>query len=301
MTGMLQFDEGFFDEEERSGFVVCETMKRAWAAELEVLALVDGICKKHGITYYADWGTLLGAVRHGGFVPWDDDIDICMKRPDYMRFVSVLGSELPKGYHVSSLYAEGNHMQPITCVMNAERLPLADEVKQRFHGCPYIVRIDVYPLDYLPEDTQTQDVQIAMYNAVYDLAQRYSTYENEGTAEMYIEQVEQMCSVKVERGAFVRRNLWRLGDRICSMFTEDESSELTQFPRLVRGDAGYHLRKEWYGEVVMMPFENMELPVPVGYDEILTRQYGDYRTPKKGSMAHGYPFYAGQEEYLRGL
>lgn len=81
-------------------------MKHAWAAELEVLSEVDRICKKYNIQYYADWGTLLATVRHEGFIPWDDDLDIVMKREDYKRFLEVAPKELPEGY---SVYNYSNH------------------------------------------------------------------------------------------------------------------------------------------------------------------------------------------------
>ena len=71
-------------------------MKRAWAAELEVLSVIADVCERYHLQYFADYGTLLGAVRHKGFIPWDDDIDICMLREDYMELIRVLPEELPQ-------------------------------------------------------------------------------------------------------------------------------------------------------------------------------------------------------------
>ena len=78
----MNIPDNFLQGEVRDGFYVENMMKRAWAAQMEVLKDVDVFCKKHNITYYAEWGTLLGAIRHKGFIPWDDDIDIRMKRED---------------------------------------------------------------------------------------------------------------------------------------------------------------------------------------------------------------------------
>ena len=86
---MAEFPESYFKGEEKEGFYVEEMMKRAWAAQIEVLELIDRICKEYEIPYFADWGTLLGTIRHKGFIPWDDDIDIVMKRDDYNRFLRI--------------------------------------------------------------------------------------------------------------------------------------------------------------------------------------------------------------------
>ena len=95
----IKFDNSFFLAEKRDGFEIMGLMKRAWAAQLEVLWEIDRICKKYGLTWFADGGTLLGAIRHKGFIPWDDDIDITMKRHDYNILLSVLERELPDGFY----------------------------------------------------------------------------------------------------------------------------------------------------------------------------------------------------------
>ena len=82
--------EDYFREEWREGFFIENKMKRAWAAELEVLEEIDRICKKHKIQYFADSGTFLGAVRHQGFIPWDDDLDIVLLKRDCKRLERIL-------------------------------------------------------------------------------------------------------------------------------------------------------------------------------------------------------------------
>ena len=101
---MLQFPEEYFEDEVRDGFYVTSDMKHAWAAQLEVLNDVDKACRENGIQYFAEWGTLLGAVRHHGFIPWDDDMDICMKRPDYNRFLQIADQIMPEGYKLSLIH-----------------------------------------------------------------------------------------------------------------------------------------------------------------------------------------------------
>ena len=79
--------------EVKNGFYVPALMKRSWYAQIEVLKYVDSICRQNNLVYFADYGTLLGAVRHKGFIPWDDDIDIMMPRNDYNKFRKLYSSK----------------------------------------------------------------------------------------------------------------------------------------------------------------------------------------------------------------
>ena len=90
----MEFIKDLYRDEIRDGWLVKSDMKKVWQRQLEIWQEVDRICRKHKINYYADGGTLLGAARHGGFIPWDDDFDICMMRPDYNRFYEVVEEEL---------------------------------------------------------------------------------------------------------------------------------------------------------------------------------------------------------------
>ena len=95
---MIEYEESYFEGEEQEGFFVESMMKRAWAAQIEVLKVLEEICIKHNLRYFAERGTLLGAVRHQGYIPWDDDLDISMLREDYEKFLVIAKKELPKEF-----------------------------------------------------------------------------------------------------------------------------------------------------------------------------------------------------------
>ena len=77
----------FYEDEVREGFYVPSMLKKAWGVQMDVLRETDIICRRHDIPYFADWGSLLASIRHSGYIPWDDDLDISMRRKDYERFL----------------------------------------------------------------------------------------------------------------------------------------------------------------------------------------------------------------------
>ena len=96
----------FLEEELRSGYLVSSKMKKIWAVQLDLLEQIKHVCSRYHLTYYADSGTLLGAVRHKGYIPWDDDIDIVMKRSDYNKLIEIAPIEFKKPYFLQSAHSE---------------------------------------------------------------------------------------------------------------------------------------------------------------------------------------------------
>lgn len=295
---MLEFGRDYFKEEVRSGFTVPEMMKRVWAVEMTVLSEIDRICKEYNFTYWISWGTLLGAVRHKGYVPWDDDIDIIMPRGDYHRLLGVLSDELPEGYVVRSPYHNPDHNQPLTAVLNTEYIITDPERRAEFFDCPYICGIDIIPLDYVPADEELASLQRNLYSMVFDFAQQYEKYKSEGLADGYIAQIEDILRCKIERNGREANQLWMLLDKVGGLFDESECDRITCLQSNICYNENYYYKKEWFAETVELPFEGMMLPAPGGYDELLKYIYGDYMIPVQNVAAHDYPFYKVQQEYM---
>lgn len=298
---MLQFSEDYFKTEKRDGFVINELMKKAWAAQLEVLGKVIEVCDKYNITYYAYYGTLLGTIRHQGYIPWDDDLDIAMTKENYIRFLEVAKSELPEEYCILNCYTQTEYEHMLTRITNGPYIDLSDKRMKEYHGCPFSVGIDIFPLYYVPRDADNAAIQSAILTAITEIFKLIteadlSNAENKAVLMEGLSALEQATGYQFTDDRPLYNHLKILYDQISRMFEEEESDAVAIFPTYFQG--GYIIEKELLAESVQMPFENIMLNVPKGYDAILRKMYGDYMIPRNVRAGHDYPFYKGQLQAL---
>ncbi len=295
----MKFPNDFFYDEVKEGFYVSSIMKYVRAAEMEVLDQFAQVCRKHNLKWFADCGTLLGAVRHGGYIPWDDDLDVCMLRDDYERFHKYAVQDLPPEFDVRT-FENGENWQIKTHLVNSRVMLKTDEELVRTHGCPFRVGIDIFVLDYLAQDEGEEEVRRNLIKAVLAIA---DNGEGEGdfseeTLEL-LEMAEKVCNVELDRSKHLRRQIYGLAEKLASLYPADGAKYVALMPFW----AAYHDHKypiELVNKVVQIPYENIMINVPAGYDGALKVEYGDYlRVCRKGGM-HDYPIFQDQlETYVR--
>lgn len=301
---MPVFDESYFREEVRSGFSVPSMMKRVWAADVKVLSEVLGIAKTYGITCFAGFGTLLGTVRHRGFIPWDDDLDLVVKRADYIRLFGILERELPPHYQIYSHYTNTPNKEPQGCIMNRRTPDFGFEedrrITEEFFGCPYVIGLDIFPLDQVPEDPEDRSLHTELYSAVYDAAQRFEELSASGELPSILLKLEELLGVSFSKEKSLDIQLWELADQVAMLYMEDDTRLYTDMKSTaMRGQAPI-FPAEWYDSALMLPFENIRIPVPVGYQGVLTELYGqDFMRRQQFTATHDYPFYKKQEEWRK--
>jgi len=293
---MANFPKDYFQGETRDGFYIEPMMKCAWAAEIEVLEVVAQICEKHHIRYFADYGTLLGAVRHQGFIPWDDDLDISMFRNDYEAFLDIAPSELPDGWKVHSIRDNPFHHQLHALVVNSDKIDYSPEHLKRFHGCPYSVSLDLYPLDILAPSAEEDRTICELLKILVYTAQIYE--EQPEKALQLLPEIETLCNVTLDPTHNVKIQLMHLADQVSRLYHSTGGDEISHYATHADSPNGLRLKAAWYQDRISLPFETITVMAPAGYDAILRQNYGDYMTPVRGTQSHEYPFWKKQEKIL---
>ncbi len=302
----MNFPDSYFEDEVREGFYVPSLMKRAWAAQMELLEVVQNICDKYQIPLYAEWGTLLGAVRHKGRIPWDDDIDMCMLREDYEKFSKIIDAELPEGCWFIDFHRTKDVNFMLGRVMNSKFHVVEGEQLEKYHGFPYVVGIDIFWMDSLPKDAAVRKKYQDQINLIYRvlLALQYEECASEKMTrdemEYHICQVEKMCKTSICRTTSLRDQLVDLLEKTTWKMNQEEGSGEIANVYLWRKNTHYHLPKEVYEMETYIPFENTKIRVPNRYEEILEIKYRkNWKLPIRSGGLHDYPSYAKQQEFLK--
>ncbi len=292
----------FYEDEVIEGFYVPSMVKKAWAAQMDVLAETDRICRRHDIPYFADWGTLLAAIRHSGYIPWDDDLDISMRRKDYERFLKYAETELPEGFKVMTFKNHPGHHFFVARIVGKPRICFEQDHLTRFHGFPYIVGIDLFVLDNVCKDREKEKIKAKKAEYVVTVADNIADGITKGReAEEQLKQCEIYTGKRIDRrlsGEELRIRMYELVEQLFASVPDEDSDALVQMmPFGMYGNEKY-VPKEYYRQTVRLPYENTTMSVPLCYDSVMRFKFGNYMQIHKTWVGHDYPFFAGQHKQL---
>lgn len=245
-----------------------KNLRKIQLKQLYIAKTIDRICKKYNINYFLNAGSLLGAVRHNGFIPWDDDLDIGMLRKDYNKFLEVLNQELDEDFFIQTWDYDENYPFPF--------------LKIRLNGTKYIeynsrnvdihkgIYVDIFPYDNLSNNKFSRFIQRYSSKIIIHLLLNKSGYEYSNKKIFFLIK----CLSKIFSKEFLRNKLYSIMNKYNDKITE----------KVVTFGGANSFEKEtimydWVSDKVLLPFEDTFLYAPKEWDKFLKHFYGDYMTP----------------------
>lgn len=253
--------------------------------QIGILDFIDGFCSSHEIKYYLTGGTLIGAIRHKGYIPWDDDIDICMMREDYDKFIELLREANNPTYKVYSHTFLKDYPAPYAKVINNNTVLIENTVFPYAMG----VFIDVFPLDTIPLSKKLQKRLYNKFNMYYGMLQ--------------MKQIKWNTRRKLVKNLFIEFSRLILKLIPISYIVNKMHNNAIQYKDMdspLCGDVvwGYGIReitkREFFENTILAEFEGKKYSIPQGYDMFLKGLYGDYmQLPpvEKRRSTHGFKAY----------
>ena len=286
----LKFPPHFFDEEERCGhFVTCQT-KELWAVLLDLFSEFDRVCKKHGIIYYANAGTMLGAVRHKGFIPWDDDLDLIMFRDQYDQLCEIASAEFRHPYFFQTENTDFGHLRGHAQLRNSETTGMLEWEVGRNYTYNQGIFIDIFVLDSVIDNPLLFAEQKERAVKFRDKGRRWAfwTPQRFEPDPSFIKNTIKKIVGFVLQGYFRKMADRQFGlfDAECKKYSHIDTEQVSILTFDFENTKLYK-RRDDYRHFVMMDFEFLKIPVISGYDNELRTQYGDYMTFVRGSNFHG--------------
>lgn len=253
---------------------VSSVTQKLHSCQLLLAEELKRICDNNGIKYFMIAGTLLGAVRHKGFIPWDDDMDFAIMRKDYGRFLEACKNELGDKFLLQEMFVDENYALPMAkLLLKDTKLVERTTAKNKAIKGIYI---DVFPYDSIPDDENLRKKHsrnLYFLKRLFLAKQNYKISEKGQFVKSVVYTVLKFISLFVNK-SFLRN---RLEKELCLYANEN-----TEKVAAIGGAYSYNkesVKRIWFSETVDLPYENTVFPAPKNYIEYLSYFYGDYMTP----------------------
>ena len=251
-------------------------LQPVWETVLDIYDIFSAICQKHNLRYYAYWGTLLGAVRHHGFIPWDDDFDVAMPRDDYEKFLEVAPKELPEHLQMLSWETDRSYKHAFNKIKCKDE-QFVQKIRETSHlKLTEGLYIDIFPLDGAPPTKLRELMYWGKRRCLRSVC-------------LFMQLIyEKRFLVKYIPLYVLGMLFWPFYHKVKS--SDDMVFEIEQWAKSYpfsvdkcsvywQSDVTCFIPENCFGEPEMYDFSlGRKVPVPPGYDKILKKLYGDYMT-----------------------
>lgn len=280
----------FLDEEIRCEYKVESWRKKLWQIEIDLFMVFDDICKKYDIEYFFIAGSALGATRHKGFIPWDDDIDIGMLRPELDKFLAVAENHLPQNVFLSTGNNEDKRFDGLIRLRDKNSTGvIVDEV---FKDCNKGVFIELYPFDNVPNSRLLRKIQAFKSRFYYHALCSYC-YRKKGFKEALFRSYTNLFSYNKVYRKYIKN---------CTKYNKKNTIyvDTPALPMYQKGEINLYFYSD-VKETEYVDFEYIKVKIPKGNDRCLKIMFGDYMQlppiEERGAHHNQYVYYDPYKSY----
>ncbi len=294
----LNIPESFYEEEVRDGYIVSADMKKVWAVELDLLNEFIKLCNKYQLKWFADAGTILGAVRHGGMIPWDDDIDVMMLRDDYDKFCKIAKDYFKYPYFFQTPETDPFSIYGHAKIRNSETTAILNGDKEMRYTFNQGIFLDVFPIDNIPDD----DVELTAFTEqIYSL--RSKQWHIAGWYRLrlcknpirLVKRILKCCYYSV-LGKKMNALIVKEHDDLLRKYQDQSTKRIAKLVMMP-----FKERRIWpksfLQTAITVPFEMISISIPEQYEALLDKFYGNWRVYQKGTSSHGSVFFDTEKSY----
>ena len=256
--------EEFLREEVRNDFFVSQERKELWAISLDLLFEFDRVCKKYGFQYFLCGGSVLGAVRHKGFIPWDDDLDAFLFRDDYEEFIRLV-DEFEHPYFLQTPDTDPGYYYTMAKIRNSNTTMLSE--KYKYNKFNQGVWFSVFPLDHWMLEGEDE-----RWAKIKELILDNATYMRRTNPNLNEKDKDRVAHYSGRDPYEVNREI----HAIASQFNDRETGYLALATTTIYPSKCLVYPSSVFSSAIMSEFEGFRFPIPIGYDKYLTTCYGDY-------------------------
>lgn len=248
------------------------TLRKVQLVQLEIAKEIARICEENNINYILSDGTLIGAIRHGGFIPWDDDLDIAMLRKDYDKFMNIVKEKLGPKFELVDWRNDKTYPHPMAKIVKKGTIYREKKnIGQENQG----IWVDVFPFDNLESNDKTNNfyfLKLKILRGMIRSKCKYKTWLSDKGFDIgkYIKNLPlRLLSV-----AFTRSYLIEEYEKLSIKYNEIDTEYI--FHNSIADYKDYVFPKRLLNELIKVKFENYYFCIPKKYDELLTLEYGEY-------------------------